>query len=180
MSVLNRIVSAIDWLNDRLGRIICWLTLVMVLVASYNAIARYLGRFVKHNLTSNALLETQWYLFSGVFLLGAAYALQKDAHVRVDVVFDRLSERAQAWINLAGAFIFLLPFCFLLLWSSWSRVGASWAIRELSPDPGGLPRYPVKTLLPIACVLLILQGFAQVVKEIRRLRSPPAKEPGTP
>lgn len=163
MGVLTRFSAVVDRINLRLGRLICWLTLAMVLTASYNAIARKVGRWAGMNLTSNALIEAQWYLFSAVFLLGAAYALRQNAHVRVDVLYDRLSLRARAWINLLGSLLFLLPFSILMLWVCWGPVAASWAILEQSPDPGGLPRYPIKTLLPAAFVLLILQGLADVI-----------------
>lgn len=149
----------------------------MVLVASYNAIARYLGRAVQLQLTSNALLEAQWYLFSIVFLLGAAAALRQDAHVRVDVIYDRLGAKARAWINLAGTLLFLLPFSIFMLWVCWGPVANSWATREMSSDPGGLPRYPIKTLIPVAFALLVLQGLAQTVRHVRELRAPPPAAP---
>ena len=149
---------------------VCWLTLAMVLIASYNTIARYSGRHLGINLTSNALLELQWYLFSAVFLLGGAFALKRNAHVRVDVVYERLNPKARACINLAGTFLFLIPFSCMMLWATWGSVASSWEILEESSDPGGLPRYPVKTLIPIAFVLLIFQGLSQAVKEVRNLR----------
>jgi TRAP-type mannitol/chloroaromatic compound transport system permease small subunit len=173
----TRIADAIDRLNDRLGRFVCWLTLAMVLIASYNAIARYLGRFIGKNLTSNSLLEAQWYLFSIVFLLGAAYTLKQNGHVRVDVVYDRLGPRARAWINLAGAVLFLLPFSITMIWCTWKPVTASWSILEMSSDPGGLPRYPIKTLIPIAFFLLILQGAAEIIRQLQVLRK---TAPATP
>ena len=184
MEFRRLIPTSIDRLNERLGRFVCWLTLAMVLIASYNSVARYLGRFIGRNLTSNALLETQWYLFSVVFLLGAAYTLRRDGHVRVDVIYDRLGARARAWINLVGGIVFLLPFCAVMVWATWKPVRSSWAIREMSPDPGGLPRYPIKTLIPIAFLLLILQGISEVVKHARFLRGAgeaiPPPESGTP
>ena len=164
------IANAIDRFSVRVGRIACWLTLAMVLVASYNTIARYLGQDLQRNLTSNALLEAQWYLFSIVFLLGAAYTLKQDAHVRVDVVYDRLGRKGRAWINLVGSIFFLVPFCLFVLWSSWNPVINSWRVMEVSPDPGGLPRYPIKTLLPIAFALILLQGIASLVRQVAMLR----------
>ena len=190
MRVLLRIADGIDWLNERLGRLVGWLTLLMVLVAAYNALARYLPKSIaflaersdagvvqwlyelvgRRNLTSNALLETQWYLFSAVFLLAAAYTLKRNGHVRVDVLYDRLSERARRWINLAGTVLFLVPFCVLLFVTSLPPLRASWSILEVSSDPGGLPRYPIKTLVPVAAVLLLLQGLAEAVKTIYAMR----------
>ncbi|NBC15801.1 MAG: TRAP transporter small permease subunit [Bacteroidetes bacterium] len=183
-----RLASGIDRLNEWVGRAVMWLTLVMVLVGSYNALVRYLAQFaggapesglggvlrgigeVAVDLNSNAFIEAQWYLFSLVFLGAAAYTLLHDEHVRVDVVFTRLSRRGKAWINLGGTLLFLLPFCALMLWATVPSVMNSWAVREMSPDPGGLPRYPIKTVIPIAFVLLFLQGVAMAIKQVATLR----------
>ena len=178
MSVLLQFAKGIDWVNERFGRLVCWLTLAMVLVASYNTIARYCGRYVGRNLTSNALLETQWYLFSAVFLLGAAYALIHNVHVRVDVMYAHLGARVRAWINLIGGGLLLLPFSIFAIWASWRPVMSSWQIQEMSPDPGGLPRYPIKMLIPVAFVLLILQGIAEMIKIVVFLRQG-GEEPGS-
>ena len=165
MQKLLTIASWIDRLNERVGRLACWLTLLMILIGSFNAIARYVGRYWGISLTSNAFLEMQWYLFSAVFLLGAAYTLRHNAHVRVDVLFSRLCPRTQAWIELIGTLAFLVPFCIIMLWVSWAPVRNSWMILEMSPDPGGLPRYPIKSLIPLAFFLLLLQGIADGIKQ---------------
>ena len=185
-----RLASVVDSLNERLGRILYWLTLVMVGVGSYNAIMRYLSGFVQIDpetagafdkflifigeialrLNSNMFIELQWYLFSLVFLLGAAYTLKHNAHVRVDVLYSRLSARGKAWINLLGTVLFLIPFCILMLWASWPVVVDSWAQLEGSPDPGGLPRYPLLTAIPVTFILLILQGTALLIREVATLR----------
>jgi TRAP-type mannitol/chloroaromatic compound transport system permease small subunit len=178
--LVDRAARGIDALNGWLGRMVRWVTLAMVLVASYNALARYLGRAAGIQLTSNALLEAQWYLFSMVFLLGAAYALRQDAHVRVDVIYDRLGARGRAWINLLGTVLFLLPFSVFMLLVCWGPVANSWAAREVSSDPGGLPRYPIKTLIPLAFALLILQGLAQAVRHVREIRGHNAAPPAPP
>jgi TRAP-type mannitol/chloroaromatic compound transport system permease small subunit len=164
MHLLLRIHRAIDGLSLRIGRAASWLTLAMVLLASANTVLRYLGRHAGQNLTSNALLEGQWYLFSALFLLAAAPTLQRDAHVRVDVLYGRLSPRAKAAVDLAGGVLFLLPFCAFALWVSWPTVVSSVQIWEGSPDPGGLPRWPVKSLLLVGFGLLGLQGVSQVLK----------------
>jgi TRAP-type mannitol/chloroaromatic compound transport system permease small subunit len=161
-----RLAAGIDRFNARIGRFVYWLTLIMVLVGSFNAVARYLGRYIGVNLSSNAFLEAQLYLFGILFLLGAAYTLLEDGHVRVDVAYSMLSDRGRAWINLLGSVLFLIPFCILMLWVTWSYVVNSWSVWEMSPDPGGLPRYPIKTIIPIAFVLLILQGFSQFIKHL--------------
>ena len=162
--------SLVDRLSTWVGHSVRWLVLLMVLLGAFNAVARYSGRFVGVNLSSNALLEGQWYLFAAVFLLGAPYALVTDRHVRVDVLYGRLSERGKAGIDLVGTLLFLLPFCVFGLWVSWPSVANSWSIWEQSSDPGGLPRYPVKTLLPLALALLLLQGASLALQKVARLR----------
>jgi TRAP-type mannitol/chloroaromatic compound transport system permease small subunit len=164
------LATAIDALNALVGRVVAWLCLLMVAIGAFNAVARYLGRFIGVNLSSNAYIELQWYLFSLLFLLGAAYTLQRDAHVRVDVIYGRLSERTRAWIDLAGAIVFLIPFCVFVIVVSSPAVHNSWAVLEGSPDPGGLPRYPLKTVIPVAFVLLILQGISLIIGKVDGLR----------
>lgn len=179
MEMLRRLSRGVDALNERIGGAIRWLALVMVLLGAYNAVARYLTRYTGLSLASNAFTEAQWYLFSLIFLLGAAYGLRHDVHVRVDVLFERLTPRARAWVDLAGTVLFLLPFCVLMLWVSWPAVRNSWLIRETSPDPGGLARYPIKAAILAGFVLLLLQGLSQLVKQVDLLRGPggPAPDP---
>lgn len=160
----------IDALNDRIGSAIRWLVLAMVLVGAYNAVARYVTRYVDVALTSNALIDLQWYLFSLVFLLGAAYALNHDVHVRVDVIYSRFGAKGRAWVDLLGTVLFLIPFSVVMLRVSFPAVRNSWVIREVSPDPGGLPRYPIKAVILVSFALLLLQGVAQVVKKIAVIR----------
>ena len=105
-----------------LGGAVAWLSLAMVVVGAANAVARYVGRYVGFNLSSNAYLELQWYMFSALFLLGAVSTLTCDAHVRVDVIYGRLSSRARHWIDAVGTAVFLLPFCAFGLWVSWPAV----------------------------------------------------------
>ena len=170
MHGLRSIAARINALNRGLGSILRWLAVLMIFMGAYNAVARYLTRSVGVSLSSNALNEAQWYLFSLIFLLGAAYALEVDAHVRVDVLYGRLSTRARGWINLLGTVFFLIPFCVLMLWVSYPTVRNSWAIREVSPDPGGLPRWPIKAVILVAFVLLLLQAFSQLIKSIDAIR----------
>jgi TRAP-type mannitol/chloroaromatic compound transport system permease small subunit len=166
-----RLAVAIDRLTLLVGRIVSILALVMVLLGAGNAILRYLGRFVGRSLASNAFLEAQWYLFSVIFLLGAPWALQLDAHVRVDVLFAKLTDRARSWINIIGSLVLLLPFCAFAIWTAWPVVRNSWSIHEVSPDPGGLPRYPLKALVLVCFALLALQGISELIKEVHKLRS---------
>lgn len=166
MQVLLRIARWIDRLSEWLGWLTFGLTLVMVAVGAYNAITRYLGRFIGVNLSSNLYIEVQWYLFSLIFLLGAAYVLKRNAHVRVDILYDRLSIKGKAWIDLFGSSLLLLPMCGLVLVSSYPAVINSWQVLEMSSDPSGLPRYPLKTMILVAFTLLALQGISEVIKNI--------------
>src|SRR5690606_6001534 len=117
-TAMLRIAAAIDRVTGAVGRAVAWLTVLMTAVGAFNAIARYLGRFIGVNLASNAWLELQWYLFSVIFLLGAAWVLREDAHVRVDVFYSRLSARGQALIDLLGTLLLLIPFSAFVLWVS--------------------------------------------------------------
>lgn len=170
MQGLLKISRGVDRMNGLLGRLVGWLTLVMVLVGAYNAVTRYGGRFTGTDLSSNTYIELQWYLFSLVFLLGAAATLRRDQHVRVDVLYGRLSDRGRAWIDLAGSLLFLVPFCALLLWVSFPYVENSFAVREGSPDPGGLPRWPIKGMLLVSFSMLLLQGLSEAIKRAAFLR----------
>ncbi|MCB9397780.1 MAG: TRAP transporter small permease subunit [Acidobacteria bacterium] len=153
-----------------IGQFNSFLCLAMVLIGAFNALARKLGHSFGLNLSSNAYLEIQWYLFSILFLLGASYTLKADEHVRVDVFYTRLNPRQKAWLNLLGHLFFLIPFALVMIWLSWPMVMASWNVLEQSPDPGGLPRYPIKTLILVAFILFGLQGLSEAFKSIRRLR----------
>ena len=170
MAGLLRIAKGIDGLSRRVGRMVAWLTLAMVLVGAYNAIARYVERDLGLALSSNAYVELQWYLFSLVFLLGAPYTLRCDRHVRVDVIYGGHPPLAKAWIDLVGGLLLLLPFCAFAIWSSTDFVLDSWSQREMSSDPGGLPRYPLKTVVPIAFFLVGLQGISEVIKRLAIIR----------
>ncbi|MBX2822170.1 MAG: TRAP transporter small permease subunit [Rhodothermaceae bacterium] len=168
----------IDRMNERVGIGIYWLSLIMVLIGAYNAIARYFDRFTGWGMSSNMYIELQWYLFSLLFLLGAAYTLKHNSHVRVDVFYGKLSAKGKAWVNVLGTLLFLFPFCILMLIMSIPSVMNSWAVFEMSPDPGGLPRYPIKTMIPIAFILVILQGVSMVIKQVHVLRGNPGNEEG--
>ncbi len=165
------IAHRIDRFSERTGQVLYWLTLLMIVVGAYNAIVRYAGRFTGVNLSSNTFIELQWYAFSFVFLLGAAYTLKHNAHVRVDVLYGQLSAKGQAWINVLGTVLFLFPFCLLMLWLSARMVTTgAWTFDEMSPDPGGLPRFPVKVAIPIGFLLLLVQGIALLIKQVAILR----------
>lgn len=181
MRALLAFSRAVDRLNERIGAACAWLTLLMVLAGAFNAVARHVDRAAGTSLSSNAFIEAQWYMFSLVFLLGAAYTLKRDEHVRVDVLHGRLKSRAKAWIELAGATLLLLPFCGVAFWVAVPSVLTSVSIRERSPDPGGLPRYPLKAVLLVAFALLFLQGLSVIIKQIAILRGAGVpKDPGAP
>lgn len=136
----------------------------MVAIGVWNVIGRYLGRFLGQNLSSNAFIESQWYLFDLVFLLGAAYVLKHDEHVRVDVFYKNWSSKWKALANLVGTLFFLIPFCLMVIYFSWETIVNSWMIGEMSPDPGGLPRYPIKAVIIISFGILIVQGISEAIK----------------
>jgi TRAP-type mannitol/chloroaromatic compound transport system permease small subunit len=161
MKTLLTLARLIDALTERVGRLAIWLVLVATLISAGNALARYaLGE------SSNAWLEIQWYLFGAMFLLTAGYTLKHNGHVRIDIFYNRLGERGQAWIDLLGGLLFLLPMAGLLAWLAWPIFMDAWVTQEMSPDAGGLVRWPVKLLLPIGFALLALQGLAEVIKRI--------------
>ena len=165
MKVLLTISRAIDALNERVGRIVLWLVLVMALVSASNALARYL-----FNLSSNAWLELQWYLFAAVFLLCAGYTLLHNEHIRIDVVSSRLSRRAQLWIDIFGTVFFLLPVTIFIMVLSWPIFANAWVSHEISGNAGGLIRWPARLLVPAGFFLLSLQGISELIKRIAVLR----------
>ena len=142
----------------------------MVFMGAISAVLRYVSRGFGWSLNLTPATEAQWYLFSVIFLMGAAYGLNHDVHVRVDVMYERLSAKGRAWIDLAGTLIFLIPFSILMLYVSYPTVAASFRVREGSPDPGGLPRYPIKALILVSFALLLLQAVSQIVKQIDVIR----------
>jgi TRAP-type mannitol/chloroaromatic compound transport system permease small subunit len=164
MQVLLKISRAIDALNERIGRIVLWLVLVMALVSTANALIRYL-----FNESSNAWLELQWYLFAAVFLLCAGYTLLHNEHIRIDVVSSRLSARARLWIDVLGTVLFLLPVSIFVVWLSWPIFINAWASNEMSSNAGGLIRWPARLLVPVGFLLLSLQGVSELIKRIAAL-----------
>ena len=165
MHALLRLSSAIDRMNERIGKLVAWLGLAAVVVCTANAIARY-----AFNVASNAWLELQWYFNAAVFLLIAAYALRRNEHVRIDVINGRLSPRAQAWIDILGGLLMLLPAVAIIAWYSWPSLVNSYTIQEYSSDPGGLIRWPVRLLIPVAFTLLGLQAISEIIKRVGFLK----------
>jgi TRAP-type mannitol/chloroaromatic compound transport system permease small subunit len=165
MKQLLALSRAIDYANERIGRLVYWGVLIMALVSAGNATSRY-----ALNMASNAWLELQWYLFAAVFLLCAGYTLLHNEHIRIDVVSSRLSRRAQVWIDVFGLMFFLLPMTLFIMWLSWPVFMNAWTSGEISGSAGGLIRWPVRLLVPVGFCLLSLQGFSELIKRVAFLR----------
>jgi TRAP-type mannitol/chloroaromatic compound transport system permease small subunit len=160
MHLLRRVARSIDAINEHVGRFVSWLTTAMVVLTTYDTVMLY--GFQKGNV---ALQELERHLFAIVFLVGAGYTLKHDAHVRVDIVYARLDKRKQAWVNLVGCLIALIPFCLLVIYATKGFVVNSWVVRETTPDPGGLPaRYALKAMIPLGFFLVGLQGLGEAIK----------------
>src|SRR5215212_4361858 len=143
---------AIDALNERVGRLVYWLILIMVIISAGNATTRY-----TLNMASNAWLELQWYLFAAVFLLCAGYTLLHNEHIRIDIISANLSRRAQIWIDIFGTLFFLLPMALYIMWASWPVFMNAWNSGEVSGSAGGLIRWPARLLVPAGFFLLSIQ-----------------------
>ena len=165
MKLLLRLSGLIDALSERVGRLSYWLILVAVLVSAGNAVVRY-----AFNMSSNAWLEIQWYLFSAVFLFCAGYTLLHNQHVRIDVITGRMSKRVQTWIDILGTLFFLLPMAIAIMWMSWPVFVDAYRSGEVSANAGGLPVWPGRLMLPLGFFLLVLQGLSELIKRIAFLR----------
>ena len=165
MKALLAVSRAIDAINTRIGRALIWLVLAAVVISAVNAIVRK-----AFDVSSNAFLETQWYLFSAIFLLCSPYTLLKNEHIRIDVVAGRLSNRTQTWIDVFGTVFFLLPMTIVIMYLSWGVFMRSWNINEVSSNAGGLVIWPARLLVPAGFFLLSLQGVSQLIKLVAYLR----------
>ncbi len=161
MQGLLRIARGIDRLNTGVGRAVYWLILVATLVSAGNALMRY-----TFDISSNAWLELQWYLFSAVFLLCAPYTLLRNEMVRIDVIAGRLSRRTQAWIDVVGALLFLLPMTVVMVALSWPVFVHTLESHEMSSNAGGLIVWPARLLVPTGFFLLLLQGMSELIKRV--------------
>ncbi len=165
MTALLKFSNVVDAFNNQVGRFIRWLVLASVLISAGNAIIRK-----AFNVSSNAYLEIQWYLFAAVFMLGAGYAFLRNVHVRIDFISSKLSVRANTIIDALGIVIFLIPLCLILINLSWPLFYSAWASGEMSSNAGGLVRWPVMLLIPLGFAILLLQAFSELIKRIAFLR----------
>jgi len=165
LDTLLGLARLIDRLNDRLGRLANWAVFLACVLCAANALSRY-----AFDLSSNAWLEVQWYLFAAAVMLGASHTLRMNEHVRVDILYMHLSERGKEWLDLLGTAFFLLPSMATIAWLAWPVFWESWTIHEVSTNAGGLVRWPVKLLLPLGFSLVFLQGVAEIIKRAASLR----------
>jgi len=161
MHFLMMISRGIDRLNQTVGQFTTWLILATTLISAGNAIVRK-----AFDLSSNALLEVQWYLFAAVFMLGAGYGLLKNSHVRIDFISGMLTSRARNWIDVGGILLALFPFCVICIYLSWPLFMQAFNTGEMSSNAGGLIRWPVYALVPAGFALLMLQGLSELIKRI--------------
>lgn len=165
MKQLLAFSRAVDWLNEHVGKLTYWLILAAVLISTGNAVVRY-----SFNMSSNAWLEIQWYLFSFVFLFCAGYTLLHNQHVRIDIVTGGLSPRAKAWIDILGTVFFLLPMAITIMWLSWPVFTDAYRSNEISTNAGGLLVWPGRLMVPVGFLLLVLQGLSEMIKRIAFLQ----------
>ena len=154
----------VDWITAQFGRLADWMVLTACLVSAGVAAMRY-----GFTSPTNAWLELQWYCFAGMVMLGSAYTLRRNEHVRVDILYGWVGPRAKLWIDVFGLICFLLPAMALLAWMTWPFFWDAWVRGEGSPNAGGLIRWPVKLVLPLGFLLVTLQGLSELVKRVAAL-----------
>src|SRR5690242_9110695 len=161
MQGLLKISRVIDAANAFIGKAVIWLILASILISAANATSRKL-----FDVSSNAWLEAQWYLFGAAFMLAAAYTLQRNEHIRIDIVSNHLPKRVRNAIELTGHIFMLLPFCALMVWETWPSMMESYSIGESSSNFGGLIVWPAKAFIVAGFALLFLQGISELIKRI--------------
>lgn len=162
MKFLGPIVKKIDAINGWMGKSASWLTFFLVIITVYDVVMRYIFRK-----GSVAIQEAEWHLFAMNFLLAAGWTLLNDGHVRVDLLYIRLGRRKKAWIDFIGSLAFCIPFCIMVIWAAIPFVLDSWSVWEGSSDPGGLPTFFIlKTIMPLAFLLVLVQALSQAIKNI--------------
>lgn len=187
MDRLLALSRGIDEFNRWVSRIAVWLVLIASLLSAFNAFFRYgIGTFLGlirdypalsrlqrlidwYGANSNGFLEGQWYMFAAMVMLGAGYTLKVNEHVRVDLIYGSVSERTRTWIDLLGAMFCLVPMCVVLIYFTWPWFVDSWKSNEMSSNAGGLPRWPVKLVLPVGFGFVLLQGISEIIKCVAAL-----------
>ena len=172
MRILHKYVQVVDTITEGLGWVSMILVVITIVIGFYNVVARYVGRFVGLQLSYNVFIELQWYLFSLIFFLGFAYILKHNINVRVDFIYAKWPKKRKATLDFWGHLFFLLPFCIMAIWVSISPVMRSWGqlpdgtwgTWELSPDPSGLPRAPIKSMIVLSFTMLLAQTISELVK----------------
>ncbi len=165
MHALLKLSKAVDWLNNQVGKHAIWLILASTVISAVNAVVRK-----AFNVSSNAYLEVQWYLFAASFLLVSAYTLLNGEHVKIDVIYSRWSKRTQTWIDVFGFAFFLLPFCAAILWFGIPFFLKGYHSGEVSSNAGGLTLWPVYAMIPLGFGLLMLQGVSELIKRLAFLQ----------
>ena len=165
MRALLKFSSVVDWLNTQIGKYVIWLILASTVISGVNAAVRK-----AFNMSSNAFLEIQWYLFAASFLIAAGYTLLNGEHVKIDVISSRLSKRAQIWIDVIGLTFFLTPMCLAILWYGVPFFLKGFYSGEVSSNAGGLIRWPVYAMIPLGFSLLLLQGWSELIKRLAFLQ----------
>jgi TRAP-type mannitol/chloroaromatic compound transport system permease small subunit len=193
MALALRFTRIIDELSRRVGLVSIWLVLFSALVSAFNALFRYSisgmiglertygggvfgGLVAFYTQYSNVLSESVWYMFGGMVMLGGAWTLKLNEHVRVDLLYGAVSERARTWIDLLGGLFFLMPLCILLIYYTWPWFMQAWTQNIMSNASGGLPRWPVRLMLPVGFFVLMLQGIAEIIKCILALTTDYTRE----
>jgi TRAP-type mannitol/chloroaromatic compound transport system permease small subunit len=165
MNGLLKFSKGVDWLNTQVGKYVIWLILASTVISGVNAVVRK-----AFDMSSNAYLEVQWYLFAAAFLLAAGYTLLNGEHVKIDVISGKLSKRAQIWIDVFGFVVFLTPMCLAILWYGIPFFLKGMYSGEMSSNAGGLIRWPVYLMMPLGFGLLLLQGLSELIKRVAFLK----------
>jgi TRAP-type mannitol/chloroaromatic compound transport system permease small subunit len=172
LPTLLKFAHLIDRLTEQVGRLLNWIVILTVSIGFYNVVARYVGRFIGLKLSSNALIELQWYLFSLMFFFGFPYILKHDTNVRVDFLYAHWNPKRKALVDFLGTVLFLIPFCLIGIYvtfnpvlQSWGQLSdGTWGTWEVSSDADGLPRAPIKSMIIVSFGLLLVQAISQAIK----------------
>ena len=159
MSFLLQISRLIDAISELIGKLAMWLILAATLISTGNALIRKI-----FGTSSNAWLEIQWYLFAAVFMLGGGYAFLRNAHVRIDFISSKFTDRTRNWIDIGGILVFLFPLCYMMVTLGWPLFINALESGEMSSNSGGLIRWPVYALIPLGFALLFVQGISELIK----------------